>query len=132
VALSPEVQNALARDRLVDITTTGRRSGRARRIEIGLHNLDGRIYLTGLPGRRGWYANLVSDPAFTLHLKQSVRVDLHARARPIREPDHRRPLIERLAPRIRPDADLNDWLARSPLVEVEFLPDAGASDPSSR
>lgn len=40
----------LARDRTVDTTTMGRKSGKPRRIEIWIHNLDGRLYLTGSPG----------------------------------------------------------------------------------
>jgi hypothetical protein len=47
------VRRALASDRTIDITTTGRRSGQPRRIEIWFHNLGGRIYISGLPGSRG-------------------------------------------------------------------------------
>jgi len=35
-----------------DITTTSRKSGDARRIEIRLHALDGKLYITGRPGGR--------------------------------------------------------------------------------
>lgn len=48
------VARALGRGRLADITTTGRRSGLPRRIEIWFHVLDGRVYITGLPRRRDW------------------------------------------------------------------------------
>ena len=33
----------------IDITTTGRRTGEARRIEIAIHNIDGRLYISGMP-----------------------------------------------------------------------------------
>ena len=46
-----EIQQALVTDQVIDITTTGRRSGQPRRIEIWFHNLDGRLYITGTPGR---------------------------------------------------------------------------------
>jgi hypothetical protein len=130
VALPPEVEDALAHDRLVDITTTGRRSGRPRRIEIGFHRLDGRIYLSGLPGRRGWYANLLHDPTLTFHLKERVRADVPGRARPIRDPEERRRLIERIVGRARRESELDAWLRESPLVEVELLPTPSAPAPA--
>ena len=46
-----QIESALREDRVIDITTTGRKSGQPRRIEIWFHNLDGALYLTGLPGR---------------------------------------------------------------------------------
>src|ERR1043166_4722793 len=71
----------LARNRTVDITTIGARSGRPRRIETWAWPLDGVLYLTGSPGRRDWYANLKAEPAFTVHLKRGAQADLSARAR---------------------------------------------------
>jgi len=50
--MDEKVKQALERDRTVDITTIGRRSGKPRRIEIWIHHLNGRLYLTGSPGRR--------------------------------------------------------------------------------
>jgi hypothetical protein len=77
------IQEALQTDRTIDITTTGRNSGQSRRIEIWFHNVDGAIYITGTPGTRDWYANLVTDPSFFFHLKESTQADLAARATPI-------------------------------------------------
>jgi len=72
------LQRALRRGHTIDITTTGRRSGQPRRIEIVFHNFDGRIYITGRPSRqtRAWIHNLEADPRFTFHLKGAVRADL--------------------------------------------------------
>ncbi len=84
------VKQALERDRTIDITTRGKKTGQPRRKEIWFHNLDGRLYITGTPGQRDWYANMVAMPEFTLHLKQSVRVDLPARATPILDQASRR------------------------------------------
>ena len=39
--LDPKVQEALEKDLIIDITTTGRKTGDARRVEIWFHNLDG-------------------------------------------------------------------------------------------
>jgi deazaflavin-dependent oxidoreductase (nitroreductase family) len=114
------VARALERDRVVDITTTGRRSGRPHRVEIWFHNLDGRIYVTGLPGRRSWYANLRANPELTFHVKQSAEADLPARARPITGPEERREVLTRIVGNLG-RTDLDAWLARSPLVEIELL-----------
>ena len=40
------VKQALERDRTIDITTTGRKTGQPRRREIWFHNLGGRLYIT--------------------------------------------------------------------------------------
>jgi hypothetical protein len=41
--LDERIRDALARDRTIDITTVGRRSGKPRRIEIWFHNVGGRV-----------------------------------------------------------------------------------------
>jgi deazaflavin-dependent oxidoreductase (nitroreductase family) len=119
-ALDDRVRQALAEGRTIDITTVGRVSGAPRRIEIWFHNLDGRIYITGTPGKRDWYANLVANPAFQLHLKEGVVADLAARATPITDPAARRAVLTRILGRLNRSADIDAWLAESPLVEVAF------------
>jgi hypothetical protein len=113
-----DIQAALEHDRTVDITTTGRRSGEPQRIEIWFHRVNGRTYITGLPGRRGWYANVTSDPAFTFHLKESAQADLPAHARPVTDPNERRVVLGEILPRIGYEAKLDEWLKRSPIIEV--------------
>lgn len=114
------IAKALAHDRVIDITTVGRKTGRPRRIEIWFHHLDGRIYITGLPGRRNWYANLLAHPQFVFHLKQSVRADLPARARPIVAESERRAVLAGIMRGLGRFHELETWVADSPLVEVEF------------
>lgn len=118
-----------ARDRTVDITTIGHRSGRPRRIEIWFYRADGKIYLSGLPGKRGWYANLKANPAFTLHLKNAVVADLAATAKPVTDEAERRRIFTRFVDdlnqpsnpgRIAHPTRVKDWMAGSPLVEVSF------------
>ena len=115
------VRDALANDRTVDITTTGRRSGEPHRIEIWIWRHDGRTYLSGAPGRRDWLANLRANPEFTLHLKESLQADVPATARPIAEQAERREVIAGILEEAgRSPDNPEDWLARSPLAEVEF------------
>jgi len=115
------VKSALAKDRVIDMTTTGKTSGQPRRKETWFHNIDGRIYLTGTPGKRDWYANMVTNPRFTFHLKESAQADLAATARPVTDPAERARIFPRILANVnRPATDLPAWEAGSPLVEVTF------------
>ena len=118
--MSDDLRRALEQDRVIDITTTGRTSGQPRRIEIWFHNLGGRLYITGRPGRRSWYANLVANPELTFHLKRSVQTDLPARARPITEADERREVLSKILETIEMAGEIERWVERAPLVEVEL------------
>src|SRR3989442_9484389 len=73
MALTKEaIEAALERGHTIDITTTGRRSGKPRRLEIVFHNIGGRIYVSGTPypRKRPWLLNLEADPHFLFHLKR--------------------------------------------------------------
>src|SRR5215208_5198640 len=118
--MDEHVHQALAKDRTIDITTTGRSSGLPHRIETWFYRVDDQIYLTGSPGRRDWYANLLTNPDFTFHLKQSATADLPARATPITDPEERRALFERILSDLEGTQDLEAWLAGSPLMAVSF------------
>ena len=115
-----QISHALAQDRVIDITTTGRASGQPRRIEMWFHNLDGELYLTGTPGKRDWYANLVAHSDFTFHLKGSAVADLPARATPITEPAARQAILSRILPNLNRVDELETWMAASPLVAVNL------------
>jgi deazaflavin-dependent oxidoreductase (nitroreductase family) len=124
--MSDETATALAQDRVIDITTTGRKSGQPRRIEIWFHRVDGRYFITGTPGRpRDWYANLVAHPAFTFHLKESATADLPATARAVTDPAEREKVLAALLALLpgftgKPGQEPAVWVAESPLVEVTF------------
>ena len=121
MALDDAVQRALENDRTVDITTAGRNSGQPRRIEIWQYRYGGRTFLSGSPGTRDWYANLLADPEFTFHLKGSAQADLPAIARPITDEAERREVIAGILDDLgRGSGDLEEWVARSPLAEVTF------------
>ena len=125
LAIGPDSSPA---ERTIDITTLGRRSGIPRRVEVWLHRVDGRWYLTGMPVPRSWYANLRADPRFMVHLKHGVRADLPATAVPVDEQTRRRVITAVLALQDRPDVaarlsrrqNFDEWFAHSPLVEIVF------------
>jgi deazaflavin-dependent oxidoreductase (nitroreductase family) len=122
--MDSQVQHALEHDELIDISTEGRKSGQPHRIEIRFHNIDGRLYITGRPTRpRHWYANMLTHPEFTFHLKQSTRADLPARATAIRDQTVRRQILTAIHQKLGRYQDIEEWVARSPLVAVELLVD---------
>lgn len=123
--LDQPVRDALSRGGVIDITTTGRKSGQPRRLEIVFHNIDGRLYVSGMPGfKRNYLANLEADPHFTFHLKRPVRADLAATARVITEPAERREVLPHIARTWKRD-DVETMVEGSPLFEVTINGTAG-------
>jgi deazaflavin-dependent oxidoreductase (nitroreductase family) len=118
--MDPEIERALKTDGLIDITTLGRNTGEHRRIEIAFHNFDGVLYISGMPGKRDWYANLVANPQFIFHLKQSTRADLRARAIPITDDAERRRVLSKIVVKWNQQANLEAFVQSSPLVEVQL------------
>jgi len=119
--MDEHVKHALEQGDIINITTTGRKTGHSHRKEIRFHNIEERLYITGTPGRRDWYANLLAHPEFTFHLKRSVRADLRARATPILDKAKRRAIIAAIHRKVGRYRDLDAWVERSPLVVVELL-----------
>jgi deazaflavin-dependent oxidoreductase (nitroreductase family) len=118
-------------DRTIDITTTGRRSGLPRRIEIVFYRLGDDIYLSGIPGptTRDWLANLAAHPTFTFHLKHNVVADVPATATVIVDPTERRRVFAELVDEFNrrrdpdspwPEAVLDEWVEHSPLARVDL------------
>jgi len=124
-----QIRTALDAAFTVDITTTGRRSGLARRIEIWMIKVDGDYYITGTPGARDWYANLQADPTLTLHLKDGLEMDLPAVAIPVIDPDRRGQIFTApSAEWYRSQAEVEDLVAGSPLVKLAFRDLGNGSD----
>lgn len=115
------IRRALAGSGVIDLTTTGRRTKAPRRIEIFLHSLDGRLFISGMPvaGRtRAWLRNVAADPRITIHLKGPVAVaDLGATARVVDHEAERRDIMPRIAANWR-RTDIEAMVAHSPLMEV--------------
>jgi deazaflavin-dependent oxidoreductase (nitroreductase family) len=116
------VRTELADDPTIDITTTGRRSGEPRRIEIWMLDIDGRFFITGTPGRRDWIANLEADPSLTVHLKRHAGVDLAARATPVDDAPTRRSVLEHMsASWYREQEPIDVLMTTAPMVEITFV-----------
>lgn len=118
-----------ATERTIDITTTGARTGKPRRLEIWLYRAHGSLYLTTTPARRDWYANLLANPRLTVHLKHGVRADLPATAVPVTDPDRRREVFTHVvddlnqplhASYVNQPQDVEEWMTGSPLAEIVF------------
>ena len=127
---SDATRAALNHSQLIDLTTTGRRTGQPRRIEIFLHHDHGQLFITGMPRAdrtRDWIHNIGADPHVVVHLKQSVVADVPALARVVTDPDERRPLIEAAARRWR-RTDVPDMLRHSPLIVLTIGDDASHPD----
>jgi deazaflavin-dependent oxidoreductase (nitroreductase family) len=117
--MNDAIRTALSRGGIIDITTTGRRSGQPRRIEIVFHAIDGRIVISGMPRaeKRAWLANVETDPRVTIHLKKDVVADLPGAARVIVDEQERRTLLVDVA-RNWGRTDLETMVRYSPLIEV--------------
>jgi deazaflavin-dependent oxidoreductase (nitroreductase family) len=119
-------------DRTIDITTTGRRSGEPRRIEICFYRFEDSIYLSGIPAprTRDWLVNLAANPHFTFHLKHGVVADLPAVAEVITDPAERHRVLADFVDDFNhrngpgspwPKAVLGEWTESSPLARVSFV-----------
>ena len=107
----------------VEITTTGRRSGKSRRIEIWSFCIDGKVLLMGFRGKHDWYANLLANPELTYHLKDGAHGDVSAIGRPVTDEAERRRLLTHLKElsqfyRQKPAEIVEEWVQNSSLVEV--------------
>ena len=94
--LTQAERDALGQPNPIDITTTGRRSGQPRRIEIWVHLIEDRLFITSSPGRRGWYANMLAQPDMVVHIKHGMHADIPVTARPILDADERHATFNRI------------------------------------
>jgi deazaflavin-dependent oxidoreductase (nitroreductase family) len=118
--------NALHHSQVIDLTTTGRRTGQPRKIEIFLHDKDGLLFISGMPRAdrtRDWIHNITADPHVVVHLKQSMTpVDIPATARVVTDLAERRPLMEAAAQRWG-RTDVEEMVQHSPLIVLTVTDD---------
>lgn len=122
--MTDPVITALARGGMVEISTIGRRSKNPHRIQVGLHNIDRTLYISGRPGKRDWYANLKANPSFTIHFTRGATADVPAVAEFVPDRTVRKTLIQKvmisghgMSPE-RAAREFDQWMSRSPLVIV--------------
>jgi len=131
--MDPDLHAALHRNQVIDLTTTGRRTGQPRRIEIVLLHHEGTVFISGKPvtfRTRDWLRNVEAEPHVTVHLKQEVVADVPATARVVTDPLERRPLLEAAA-RVWSGGDLALMMEHSPLIVLRLDdPDGGPRAPS--
>jgi deazaflavin-dependent oxidoreductase (nitroreductase family) len=119
--MNDQIRRSLSRGHTIDITTTGRKTGQPRRLEIVFHNMDGRLIITGQPRadrKRAWLINLESDPHLTFHLKGAVQADLPATARVITDATERRQIADWVTTNAWRTMDVDAMTAWSPMIEV--------------
>jgi hypothetical protein len=120
--MTPEIEAALRSEKTVDIITTGRKSGQPQKIEIWYFYTAGKYIITGTPGPRGWYANLLADPALIFCLKGEVKAELQALAIPVLDREDRQHIFST------PEtswyrsqvSSISELINDSPLVEIRF------------
>ena len=115
------IEVALQHDLTIDIVTTGVRTGRSRTTEIWFCRVENMIVITGTPGPRDWYANLLANPLFVFRLKESMHQELSAVAAPILDRKRRRTVFTHTATAwYRNRAGVDALVADSPLVAVSL------------
>lgn len=117
--MDAKIKKALQEDPLVDITAIGRQTGQLRKFEIMLRRHAGKFYIAGQPQPKGWYANMLANPAITLHLKQSVQADLPATAQPVLDEAERRLLFQEFFGDSEMMDDLERWVQHAKLIEIK-------------
>ncbi len=119
--IDPKILKVLEGTKVVDITTVGRKSSKPKRIEIWTHMRDGKLYVTGPPGKRSWYANMLANQEMTLHVKKKAKADLPARARPILDKKERIAVFGKFTDNELGEGPMEKWVKGCPLVEVVLL-----------
>lgn len=120
--MDERTRQAIARDWLVDITTTRRKSGKQHTVEVLLRQIDGQVYLSNQPNaKRDWAANLLVNPEFTYHLKQSVKAALKAKATPILDEDARREVYTNVLKREGRLGQVEARVQHSNLFKIDLL-----------
>ena len=110
--------DGLARHQTIDLTTFGRQTGEPRRIEIWWFRVEGRFVITGTPGPRDWFANVLSHPSVIVHVDGR---DLEATALPIQDPGFRRKVFTQPATSWYSSmAPLDVLVEESPMIELRF------------
>ena len=118
---TPAIHDALDHSQTVDITTTGRRTGEPRRIEIALHNIRGRLVISGdaQPPDAGLDPQPRGRSELTVHLKGAGPRGSRGHRPRGHRPRGAPGAAGRRGPRLEPHRRRPDGGAFSPLIEVD-------------
>ena len=126
------VLSSLLTHRVVDIVTTGAKTGQLRTTEIWITVIAGELFICGTPNAslpdverkpRDWLANMVANPRFTLRLKQDMKAELPVEAEPVRDPADRKRIISSPACEyyLSQAKSLDQAVRDCPMVRVTFV-----------
>lgn len=108
----------LAKQRTVNLTTIGRKSGQPRTVEIWWFEFEDRLVITGTPGPRHWLANVRARPEIVIGHRVG---NFSGTASEIVDPDFRRRFFSSNEPRwYRGQAQLDALVEDAPMVEVSL------------
>ena len=108
----------LASHLTIDLTTYGRRTGTARRIEIWWFRVGDRFVITGTPGRRDWLANVKADPHVIVHVDG---LDIEASASVVADAGFRREVFTQPNTRwYTTQTQLDRLVATAPMIEIHL------------
>ena len=108
----------LARQRTVNLTTVGRKSGKPSTVEIWWFEFEDRLLVTGTPGPRDWLANIRSDSSVVVGHRLG---DLTGSATEVDDAEFRRRFFMSNEPRwYRGQAQLDALVADAPMVELHL------------
>ena len=108
----------LARQRTVNLTTVGRKSGKPSTVEIWWFEFEDRLVVTGTPGPRDWLANIRSNPKVVIDHRSG---ELAGSATEIEDAEFRRRFFKSNEPRwYRGQAQLDALVADAPMVELHL------------
>ena len=119
--MDESIQQALERDRTIDITTMGRENRAVSPYRDLVPQCRGALVHYGDSRTSRLVCQPAGTPGFTFHLKQSVRTDLPARATAILDKAQRREIMATIHQKLSGKRDLEAWVEGSPLVAVELL-----------
>jgi deazaflavin-dependent oxidoreductase (nitroreductase family) len=123
VPLDSATTARLARIRTIDLTTLGRRSGRPATVEIWWFHSEDRFIVTGTPGRRDWYANVLANPTVQVRARSE---EYQGRAKVVNDREFRQRFFTDGAARwYSTQSQLNSLVERAPMIEIELTPPDG-------
>ena len=109
----------LARTRTVDLVTIGRKSGEPQRVEIWWFYFEDRFVITGSPGPRDWYANILTNPRVVIETRHG---DFPATASTISDQQFRHRFFSNSASSwYSTQAELEALVETAPMIELDLV-----------